>query len=342
VSIDLMRAFAVVMMIQGHTVQSLLDVSYQTSDSFVYHTWLFLRAFTAPLFIFVSGIVFTFLLFQNKFRIQNNPRILKGIKLGVSLILIGYLLRYPTIKIFNLSSVSYSQWITFFTVDALHLIGIGLLLILFFAFLTSKIRVNPITTFSLLTIIVFLSSPFVNSIVWDSSTNIFTTSYITFQFGSIFPLFPYLQFIFLGAVFGILIAEKSELLSKNLYLLLTIISGILAIIFLYMTNTDYTSSLLRIGVILVLLSLFGFLSKSGIHLHRIVKSFAQNSLWLYIIHLVILYGSPVSIGLFQIVGKTLSAEVTIFITLLMLILMIIISLGIDKFRVRKFNALGKI
>jgi len=109
-----------------------------------------------------------------------------------------------------------------------------------------------------------------------------------------------------------------------------------------MTNTDYTSSLLRIGVIFVLLSLFGFLSKSGIQPHRIIESFAQNSLWLYIIHLVILYGSPVSIGLFQIVGKTLSAEATSLITLLILIFMTIISLGIDKFKVRKFNALGKI
>ncbi len=337
-----MRAFAVVMMIQGHTIQSLLDVSYQNSDSYIYHTWLFLRAFTAPLFIFVSGFVFTFLLFQSEFNIKKNPRIIKGIWRGVSLILIGYLLRYPTIKVLNLASISYQQWLTFFTVDALHLIGIGLLLIILSSFISSKIKLNAIISFSILTIVLFITSPFINSIVWNSSANIFFTSYITFQFGSQFPLFPYLIFISLGAIFGSLLSQKKDYLSGAKNLFVTILAGVFVITVSYLVTTEYSNTLLRIGVVIVLLSIFGFISKNIKSLPRVIESFARNSLWLYIIHLVIIYGSPISIGLFQIVGKTLSAEISIIIALIMLILMTIISLGIDKLRVTKFNIFRKV
>ncbi|MDA3860059.1 MAG: heparan-alpha-glucosaminide N-acetyltransferase domain-containing protein, partial [Melioribacteraceae bacterium] len=326
----------------GHTVQSLLDVSYQTSYSFIYQSWLFLRAFTAPIFIFSSGIVFSYLLFQKPLSFSNNPRILKGIKRGTSLILIGYLLRYPTIKIFNLGNVSSSQWITFFTIDALHLIGIGILSILLFAFISSRLKINSAITFSILTLSVFVISPVVNSIVWNSSGNIFLTSYITFQFGSIFPLFPYLQFIFLGAIWGILIAEKPRLLSNNGNIYIILFFSLFIIAFAYALKTNYSDSLLRVGVIFVLLSLFEYISRSIKRIPKIIESLARNSLWIYIIHLVILYGSPTSIGLYQIIGKTLSAETTIFIALLMLILMTIISLGIDKFRVTKFNIFRQI
>jgi len=110
------------------------------------------------------------------------------------------------------------------------------------------------------------------------------------------------------------------------------------VIFLsYITNTEYSFAILRIGVIILLLSLFGFLGHTKKTIPKFIKSLARNSLWLYIIHLVILYGSPVSIGLFQIVGKTLSAEITILFALIMLILMTIISLGIDKLRVNSFE-----
>ena len=74
---------------------------------------------------------------------------------------------------------------------------------------------------------------------------------------------------------------------------------------------------------------------------KVVQSFSKNSLWIYIIHLVILYGSPTSIGLSQIIGNELSAESTLLAVALMLILMTFISSGIDKFRVRKFNYFRK-
>ncbi len=336
-----MRAFAVVMMIQGHAIQAVLDGSYQTSNLFLYDTWQFLRSFTAPFFIFVSGTIFTFLLFQNEFTIRENPKIIKGVGRGVSLILIGYLLRYPTIKLFTLSTVSYSQWLTFFTVDALHLIGTGMLLILLVSFIAIKVRLNILLTFAMLVILLFYYSPIVSLIAWDTA-NIFITSYITFQFGSQFPLFPYLIFMFLGAIFGIFLSHKKDLLDNVKKIFVVLFIGIIAILASSFVNTNYSNVLLRIGVVVFMLSVFGFVARYIKSPPKIIESFARNSLWLYIIHLIIIYGSPVSIGLFQIVGKTLSAEISILIAITMLIFMTIISLGIDKLRVTKYNIFRKV
>ena len=44
--LDLIRAFAVIMMVQGHTIDVLLGLQYRSLDSSVYSTWLFNRAIT--------------------------------------------------------------------------------------------------------------------------------------------------------------------------------------------------------------------------------------------------------------------------------------------------------
>ena len=340
-SIDLMRAFAVFMMIQGHTTHSLLNISSIDINSNFYQLWLFFRAFTAPLFIFSAGFVFSYLLFQKEFDLKKNNRIYKGIYRGISLIIIGYLLRLPTIKLFNIAYSNYSQWLTFFTVDALHLIGVGLLLIIFFSYLSVKIKINPLFTFSILTIIVFFVSPFFYQLEWNKSENIFIASYFTTKFGSIFPLFPYLQFAFFGAIWGIIISQNKDFITKKLNLFLILIVGSVVFYSSNFVNYLYYDSVLRVGVLLILLSIFGFIGAKIKSVPKVFASFSKNSLWIYIIHLIILYGSPTSIGLSKIIGNTLSAQSTIIAVVLMLILMLIISLGIDKFRIGKFNYFRK-
>ena len=137
-----MRAFAVIMMIQGHTIDTFLADEYRTMDSIFYSIWYTLRGFTAPIFMFTAGLIFTYLLKIDNFSFSSNPRIIKGLKRGMTLIFIGYLLRYPSYKIFDFSFVSKNQWTTFFTVDALHLIGFGLLFIISFIFISKRVHLN--------------------------------------------------------------------------------------------------------------------------------------------------------------------------------------------------------
>ena len=66
--IDLIRAFAVFQMVQGHTVDALLSDSYRNEDNVIYAVWYFMRGMTAPIFMFTAGTVFTYL-----FRLVKEP-----------------------------------------------------------------------------------------------------------------------------------------------------------------------------------------------------------------------------------------------------------------------------
>ncbi len=80
--LDLLRAFAVIAMIQGHTVDILLRQSYRGKDSFIYYLWNFNRGLTAPIFLFTADCVFTFIFRNKKLPFTENPRVKKGLIRG--------------------------------------------------------------------------------------------------------------------------------------------------------------------------------------------------------------------------------------------------------------------
>ena len=90
-----MRALAVIMMIQGHTIDTFLADEYRSMDSLFYYVWYTLRGFTAPIFMFTAGLIFSYLLNVDHFTFLSNPRIKKGFKRGLSLILIGVVAEFP-------------------------------------------------------------------------------------------------------------------------------------------------------------------------------------------------------------------------------------------------------
>ena len=91
VFLDALRAFAILMMLQGHWMSGLLDVNQLDTTHWGYQFWLYCRGFTAPAFFTLTGWVFCFLLLKNPLQGTQNPRIKKGLKRGVELLIWGYL-----------------------------------------------------------------------------------------------------------------------------------------------------------------------------------------------------------------------------------------------------------
>ncbi|MBT8293970.1 MAG: DUF1624 domain-containing protein, partial [Eudoraea sp.] len=120
--IDAMRAWAILMMLQGHFVDGLLENAFRDPDSLVYTIWKYFRGITAPVFFTVSGFIFTYLLIRVPEKGFDNPRIKKGIRRGIQLLFIGYLLR---LNIFGLLKGQIYE--SFFLVDVLHIIGLSIL-----------------------------------------------------------------------------------------------------------------------------------------------------------------------------------------------------------------------
>ncbi|MDX9923675.1 MAG: heparan-alpha-glucosaminide N-acetyltransferase domain-containing protein [Ignavibacteriaceae bacterium] len=191
--IDLMRALAVLMMVQGHTIDTLLADAYRTNESSFFNVWFMVRGFTAPIFMFTAGVVFTYLLKNQKKPFRENPRVRKGLKRFLNLVVLGYFLRFPTFQIFDFSSVAKEQWQTFFVVDALHLIGFGLLFIIILTYLTEKFKVNDYFFYFAGVIFFFLASLLTEQMIG--------LIFSLYQLHHIFIQVPILYFLFsLGQV----------------------------------------------------------------------------------------------------------------------------------------------
>ena len=123
--LDALRAFALIMMLQGHFISGLLDIEGVNTAHWSYRFWRYCRGFTAPIFFTITGWVLTHLLLKEGKKQAPNPRIRKGIRRSIELLLWGYLLRLNLPSLFN-GHVNSSFW----QPDVLHIIGLGILFVL--------------------------------------------------------------------------------------------------------------------------------------------------------------------------------------------------------------------
>ena len=131
--IDAVRAFAILMMLQGHFIDTLLEVSYRDTDNAIFQIWEYFRGITAPTFFTISGLIFSYLLIRAKRNGDIKQRMRKGFRRGLMLIGIGYLLRAP---IFQWLIGKFNSY--FLVVDVLQCIGLSLIIIVLIYKLTFK------------------------------------------------------------------------------------------------------------------------------------------------------------------------------------------------------------
>ena len=154
--LDIMRFIALFMMIQGHTIYAILNTEIRDGSSF--HVWTLLRGYTAPFFMVIAGAVFTFLLLQqDKTKIKGNIRIKKGLLRVATLLFWGYLLHFQWQAL--VSPISQGLVDNSVSVDVLHIIGLGLLIVIGVYVLARKYIFALSTGFLALFFLVVLFTP---------------------------------------------------------------------------------------------------------------------------------------------------------------------------------------
>lgn len=344
--VDIMRAFAVIMMIQGHTVDTFLAEEYRTMESVGYSIWHTMRGFTAPIFMFTAGMIFTYLLKSDHYEFSKNPRVKKGLKRGLMLIAIGYLLRYPTYRIFDFSYVSQRQWDIFFAVDALHLIGFGMLVILLSLYVGKKLKINLNFVLTFLILILLTVSSFIARVEWNNYLPQILSSYLTRSYGSFFPLFPWLIYVLSGALLGNFLYKNDEIYLKKRFsfivsligLSLVLISSVLFYLesitegeikyWMFMNGYIFV----RVGYVVLINGLMAFIVRKFNTIPKIIRDTGKKTLMLYVIHIVILYGSAWFPGLYKYYSKSFTPVETIIAVVLMLGLMLSIVQFTEKYK----------
>lgn len=344
--IDLMRMFAVLQMVQGHTIDALLSNDYRTFESPVFTVWYFMRGMTAPIFLFTAGTVFTYLFRSNNETFFKNPRAGKGIKRFFLLVFLGYLLRFPTPSPFNFSHVSSGQWHVFFAVDVLQSIGFGILFIMILAFFSEKTAISDYLIYALSAVIIFILYPIFEKINWANFLPVPIAGYFYSGTGSIFPLFPWTGYVVGGGVLGSYLAKHPLVFKTKKFSLLLLIFGIsfisLAMLINIFARDFFTGAwigsaytiLLRVGFVLTLNSIVSFLCLEVKTIPRILILIGRNTLLIYVVHLVIIYGSAWNQGLYQNFAKSFSAWNSVGIAALMILAMTGMVILINKIKIR--------
>jgi hypothetical protein len=256
----------------------------------------------------------------------------------------GYLLRYPTYKIFDFRYVSESQWKIFFAVDALHLIAFGLLFILILTYISEKIKISNITTFSFGASFFFLMLFVVREFSWGEILPQFAAGYFTREFGSIFPLFPYAGYVLAGGVLGIILAGNKDIYKESSFMIKLLLCGsaliavsylLFGLINIYEPQSNYWTSRIslvffRLGVVLMLNGAIGFAAMKLNKIPNTIKLIGRHTLLIYVVHLVIIYGSAWSPGVSRYFKHSLTLFEAISTALIMISLMVGLVLLVNK------------
>jgi uncharacterized membrane protein len=313
--IDAMRAWAILMMLQGHFIDGLLDPVYRDPSNLLFTTWKYFRGITAPVFFTVSGFIFTYLLLRAPKQGRDNPRLRKGLKRGVQLIAIGYLLRSNIFGLLN--GVIYPS---FFLVDVLHCIGIALLLLVGIYFLVPKGKTTRLSfLFLAFGLVLFLFEPLYKT--WDySNLPVALANYFTRANGSVFTVIPWVGYATLGGFIacqfyrfrhtrflylksmGLFLAGGIGLIwySSPFFQWLAEQTGVS--LFEDIVANNYL--FIRLGDVLLVFAVFILLR--GLMKQKAFIQIGQHTLSIYVIHFIVLYGSLTGIGLYRYWNHALS------------------------------------
>jgi uncharacterized membrane protein len=352
VFLDLLRALAVIMMVEGHTIDALLLNEYRSYDYLGFKLWQFARGMTAPIFLLTAGTVFVYLLRSTDLPFRDNPRVAKGVKRALLLLASGYLLRFPSTSITGVFFASDEQLRAFWTVDALQSIGVGILLLLLGAFLSEKLRINDFAIFLGGGLFFFVCAPFCELINWNEWLPAPIAAYFYSGSGSLFPLFPWAGYMMFGGMLGAYLARTGDLFEPFKLSRKLLVAGVALLALYYYAGhlkaAGYGSArfwayshdlaLLRLGSVLLLLVLVMLLSAKVRAVPQTLLAVGRRTLPIYLLHLVILYGSPWNRGLTQFCDKCLPPWPSLAAGLLMQTVMIGFAVAYSKVGRDKFYA----
>ncbi len=337
--LDLARIIAMLIMITGHTLDSLANPAELDISNFPWNIWHYIRRFTAPIFLTVSGAVHVFANKRDSNGRLSSWTIKRRIKMAVILTIIGYFFMFPAYSLFDAFFVESKFWGPFFQVNILQLIGFSLLFVLALFLLTKNdIQLGIISLIFALAIT--FSSPYVSHVNWFKYLPEGFAAYLSSDHGSLFPIFPYTSFMLYGVVLGTILkfvpADK-----RTKFLILTGIPvGSIIIITGYLLSEYYDNFtfnvldkvnpsiiLNQIGAVCIVMCfaalIYTFTKKFSFY----YAFFGKKALFIYIVHLILLYGT----GWFPSIARIYPKSLSIITSIMISIFIIIITLGTAYF-----------
>lgn len=307
--IDMARSMAILLMLEGHFVDDSLSVIYRDPNNPIFTTWQYIRGFTAPVFLTVTGLIFVYLLLRNKEAgYFKNIRIRKGFKRVIELLFWGIIVQFYAFHVL--------ECIAFGILSILTIYGIYRLVVIIPLWI--YFLVAGLTVFGLYKYIAVNHgghTKIENDYIWGviqvlkpDKTGVYW-----------FPIIPFIGFTMFGAMIGALLHDLKNHIRNWYFPTSAFVIGALWYFFpkeilggiddLLAMDYKFISSdwlFLKLGMVFMVLSVLIYIDNLWGHKIREGNLFlkvGQNTLTIYVLHMMVLYGSLTSFGLNDLFNK---------------------------------------
>ncbi len=303
VYIDLLRGWAVLVMIETHVTNTFLIPAIR------FQPWFgvlnFINGIVAPSFLFVAGYSFA-IVGQRKWKdyLSFNGVFWKQIGRILQIWAVGYALHLPFFSFHKLAYlIGWDEWTSFWPVDVLQCIAVSLVLMLLLVVIARNHRVF-LALLCVAGCAVAFASPFMSTKNVDSMLSLPFSSYINSLHGSLFPVFPWMSFVLFGGATGELFAFLKAKMPEGKFFTGVFAAGIALVALSIIANLQpimvfpphdfWTASpeflFIRLGIVLIILSTLWLWERAAHAGKSIVSLLGSESLVTYSGHLLVIYG----------------------------------------------------
>jgi hypothetical protein len=332
--IDMSRSLAILLMLEGHFTGAALANEYRKDDYLLYKIWHNIHGLTSPLFFTVTGVIFVYLLsVNNTLSYFHNSRVKKGFKRVLELLFWGYFIQlslWSIIQSFYYGSKFHLEW--FYAFHVLQSIGIGIFFLLVIYGLFKWINKGALHWYYLVSgLLLFVGySSMKNYIQLDEQAiaeglqkgpKYFPNNappFIQNMFYGKFSDFSFLRYsgyTILGGMLGSIIRTYENKTKEWWFGTTFFVAGIIISIFIqpiFRNIDNFTewigitekgfyelnaTAFIRYGQVVSVLGIFMLIDKYVDVKAKLYLKLGQNTLPIYVVHVIILYGGIFGIGL---------------------------------------------
>ncbi len=306
-------------MIETHVVNALLTDNIK--HEFPYRILTFINGLVAPTFLFCAGFAFAITLhrkWQEYVTFQHS--LWKYLIRLLFILVVGYSLHLPVFSLKQLLSLTDSAvWRPFYQADILQTIAVTLMLaVVMVVILRQQNRFFILS--GMLTLFIIIAAPIIRELDY-SNVPVWLSPYFTLQVTSQFPLLPWSAFLLSGMLIGywyISAHERGrERVAMNRYLLFALCGVLLSLLAEVIPVTVYPNHnfwraspeffFVRLGIVVLLMYVLWRREQHQQQTGRSYLSlFGQESLLVYTVHLLVVYGYTYEFSFVRMFGPTMN------------------------------------
>ena len=345
--IDLYRSAVILLMLEGHVFRTFLSIQLQQTPLFQIHE--IIHGLSAPAFLFGAGVTFV-ISTRKRWEDYHRWGVPLARRVGRFLLIIGLglVLHLPYFSLRKIIDEGTSaDLLQLFQCDVLTCIGVGLLLLqaIVFFFKTEKRFYGFV-----IPMVIFVS--LLTPLVWDIDFLRFLPAplaqLLNSSHGSAFPLFPYAGFLFAGVIVSRMFLVAAEQQRTRKFVRRLLILGVSCIVGgllfdaipaqIYPTyNFWYTSPnyfLTRLGFLMLAMGGFWILASRLSSPKKIFTILGRESLFVYVLHLLVIYGSVINpdLNLQKILGTNFGVMETSLIFILFTLFILGCAMAWQRFK----------